>query len=453
MQRLIDRGLMFGNLLRVDSPVLVDRYRRALRHLTGLDTQLDAFHIDISGYSPEIGDELGNDRYLNQDGVNRRFILLSTEQHTAPLLNSMFSTSRGVLRQFIEANQSQLFALTAQDAVAGELVNSVLAVDTPARLLDIRRITVEADTTRRTVHKAEELGQLITRFRSERDAWWDDRLIAQMIDLSADTGDVIRNPVSLPQMGFEQADFWTAHFGGLFLFRSVPHPAVVYCGDRVSGLPLPVVSLQDRSAIAKFLQLNRLTEQVVEARGIDGVAVLQQKMDFMVADVASAAGHDLTGATRRDLRMLARGLVGRLPREWQGLAALVRWAEAGGDWPHIDSDHPAYFYSLRAAKGPNADLVNMLLAVLCPLDPLHMFTFHKQAFYEAYASWPEAKRAYIADALARDYAADKVGTRDRLFGHHDTDGPWGRAPVSPKRDKQRDIVDLVGPWGALRRGT
>jgi hypothetical protein len=39
-----------------------------------------------------------------------------------------------------------LFALTARDAVAGELQNSVYAVDTPAKLFDIRQVTVEADT-------------------------------------------------------------------------------------------------------------------------------------------------------------------------------------------------------------------------------------------------------------------------------------------------------------------
>ena len=132
MQRLIEKGLMFGNLIRVDSPVLVERYNRALKSLTGKQTELDEFHIDISGYSPEVGAELDDQLYLNHQGVNRQFILLTTEQATAPLLNAKFSTSRGILKQFIENNRAQLFALTARDAVAGELVNSVYSV--PIRL-------------------------------------------------------------------------------------------------------------------------------------------------------------------------------------------------------------------------------------------------------------------------------------------------------------------------------
>jgi len=114
MKRLIKAGLIFGNLFEVSSSALVDRYNRALRHLTGKETKLTDFHVDISGYSPEIGDEFGDDYYLNPNGCNRQFILLSTKQKTAPLLNATFSTSRDILKEFISTNEPQLFALTAR---------------------------------------------------------------------------------------------------------------------------------------------------------------------------------------------------------------------------------------------------------------------------------------------------------------------------------------------------
>jgi hypothetical protein len=64
MKRLIQRGLMFGNLFHVSSPALVERYNRALKHLTGKTTKLTDFHIDISGFAPEIGEELNDPLYL-----------------------------------------------------------------------------------------------------------------------------------------------------------------------------------------------------------------------------------------------------------------------------------------------------------------------------------------------------------------------------------------------------
>jgi len=62
MMRLVRYGLMFGNLIEVRSEALVGRYNRALKHLIDKETKLTEFHIDICGYSPEIGDELAGNR-------------------------------------------------------------------------------------------------------------------------------------------------------------------------------------------------------------------------------------------------------------------------------------------------------------------------------------------------------------------------------------------------------
>ena len=452
MIHLIQRGLMFGNLIHIASPALVERYNRALKHLTNQQTKLTDFHIDISGYSPEIGDELDDHLYLNHAGVNRQFILLTTDQKTAPLLNAKFSTSREILKTFITKNEPQLFALTARDAVAGELVNSVYSVDSPVRLFDIRRVKIEADTTTGTVADAQALADDVDRFMQEEDAWFDDVLIANMISKAKRTGDVTRNPVQLELMEFEQSNFWTAHFGGLYVMQGMDHPAVIASGskDALGKLPIKYVfDMEDRNQIAKFLEYNDLAEPIVNARGIDAGAIIRQKMDFIVVDTAQESGIDLQGATRRDIRALARRHASDLPEEFHGLAALLRWAEEGGKWPRITSDHPAYFYTLRSADHADRDLVNMLLAQLSPKDVRQLFICHKELFYKLYATWHETKKSYVADFLEREYQVDKAGAREALFGHEPDmetpapkrDGPWG---VSEKK------IAAVGPWGAVR---
>ncbi len=449
MKRLIEKGLMFGNLVPVDTAALVERYNRALKHLTGKTTGLEDFHIDISGYSPEVGHELGDDLYLNPNGCNRQFILLTTEQKTAPLLNAMFSFSRTVLRQYVERNEAKLFALTTRDAVAGELANSVFEISSPARLFDIRRIVVEADTTAGDVKNARELTQKIDQFRSEPDAWWDDVLIAEMIGLAKQTGDVTRNPVDLDPVTVEVPNYHTAHFGGLYLFRDVDHPALIACDNsrELGRLPMEhVFTLDQPNRIARFFELNGLVEPIVKARGVDAAAILQQKMDFVLVDVAATLGADIGGATRRDLRMLARQLGSALPEAFQGLADLLRWVEGGGDWPRITSEHPAYFYTLRSRPHKDRDLVNQLLAELSPLDVRQLFICHKELFYRLYRTWDDIKRGYVADFLEAEYQVDKAGTRAALFGPEpgmDEPAP----PAAPER-----MVRLVGPWGAVRRG-
>ncbi len=446
MKRLIEKGLMFGNLIEVASPALIERYNRALEHLTGKRTALEDFHIDISGYSPEVGHELQDHLYLNHAGVTRQFILLTTEQKTAPLLNVKFSTSRGILRQFIEENEAQLFALTARDAVAGELVNSVYAVETPERLFDIRKVVIEADTTEGTVKQARKLGEMVDRFKEEDDAWFDDVLIAEMIGMAKKTGDVTRNPVQLKHMEFSQDNFWTAHFGGLYVFRGMDHPAAIASGDKAELGKLPIkytFDMNDRNQIAKFFEFNSLVEPIVKVRGLDAAAILRQKMDFIVVDAAQEAGVDLSGATRADIRALARRHASDLPEEFHGLADLLKWAEDGGKWPRITSDHPAYFYTLRAADHPDRDLVNMLLSELAPKDVRQLFICHKELFYKLYATWSETKKSYVADFLYREYQVDKLGTRKALFGHE--------APMDDDRPvPKEDLIERVGPWGAVR---
>ena len=446
MMRLIQKGLMFGNLFHVSSPALVERYNRALKHLTGKTTALSDFHIDISGFAPEIGNELGDDLYLNPQGCNRQFILLSTEQKTAPLLDAKFSTSRGILRQFIEENEAQLFALTARDSVAGELVNSIYTVDKAAHLFDIRKIRIEADTTSGIVREADRLSVMIDEFRTRDDAWWDDVLIADMITLAKKTGDVTRVPIGLEKTDYEQANFWTSHFGGLYIFRDVDEPATICVGDKDALGRLPtelVIGFDEPNKIAAFLEENDLVEPIVKAKGVDSVDILRQRLDFIIVDVAATMDADLTGLRRSDLRGLARRFASLLPREFHQLNDLLRWAEGGGGWPRITSKDPAYFYTLRSTNHADRDLVNMLLAELAPLDVRQLFICHKQLFYDRYSRWPEEKKEFVANFLEREYQVDKAGAREALFGHEE--------PMEEPAP-QRDIVDAVGPWGSVRRG-
>ncbi len=438
MMRLLKHGLIYGDLFKVDTPAMVERYNVALEALTGKRTKLNSFMIDISGFAPEIGDEFEDETYLNPNGVNRQFILLSTQQKDCPLLNAQFSTSHHILKSFIDDNESQLFALTARDAVAGELNNSVLRADTPAQLFDIRQIVVEADTSKAHLKDAAKLQSKIDEFQTREDAWWDDVLIAQMITLSKRTGDVTQNPIMFSRVHYEQDNFFTEHFGGIYVFRDMDVPAAICRLDKSDLGKMPirnVLDFSDRKAILSFLSTNNLVESITEARGLDASALLRQRLDFILISHAAEAGEALEGLTRQQLRVLHRAHIRGMPEEYHALYDILRWIEQKGRRPSLDAEHPAAFYTLRATQTRNRDLVNMLLAELCPHDVRQLFICHKQAFYAAYMTWPEQKRAYVAEFLAREYMIDKAGAREALFGD---DGMSMNEP-------------LAGPWGEYKR--
>ncbi|MFK7940387.1 MAG: DUF6638 family protein, partial [Roseovarius sp.] len=395
--------------------------------------------------------------YLNHKGVNRQFILLSTDQKTAPLLNAQFSTSRGIIRQFIDDNQNALFSLTTRDAVAGELVNSVYDMSSPKRLFDIRKITIEADTTNGAIAQASVLDEKVDQFLNQDNAWYDDVLIADMISLATETGDVLRHPVQLTNMEFEQSNYWTEHFGGIYIFQNLELPGAVTClpRDQVEKLPIDyVIDLSERNRLANFLDLNGLVEPIVKARGIDVSAVLKQKMDFILVDALADEDINLRRRSKADMRRLARQHANKLPDEFHALASLVNWAENKGRWPRITSEDPAYFYTLRAADHPDADLVNMLLSQLSTKDFRQLFICHKQLFYQLYEGWSDTKKDYVVEYLLNEYQVDKVGAREALFGHEpEMEEPPKAPPQKPKMGKNEldDLVNRVGPWGPISR--
>ena len=98
--------------------------------------------------------------------------------------------------------------------------------------------------------------------------------------------------------------------------------------------------------------------------------------------------------------------------------------------------------------------MNQLLSELTPLDPRQLFICHKQAFYAAYRGWSEETKAYVADLLVRSYASDKAATRETLYGGPD-EPPAAppSVPASRPRTVQKtpELIDLVGPWGAVKR--
>ena len=419
MMRLVKRGLMFGNLIEVASPALVGRYNRALMHLIGKETTLSEFHIDISGYSPEIGDEFEDNLYLNPNGCNRQFILLSTDQKTAPLLNSHFSTTRSILRDYIDENEQELFALTAREAVAGELMNSVFEIGTPKDLFQINQINIEADTIQQHVAEARALQTHIDDFMSREDAWWDDVLIADMIELAKHTGNIQRNPVKLKAKTYAQGNYYTNHFGGIYVFRDVDTPTVIARdpAQDLSGLPIKnILTFENRKEISHFLGEQGLAEMIVTAKDQDVAAIIEQKIDFISIATAASAGDDLGDLSRQQMRQIERKYAADMPPAYHGLMKIWRWASMGAAFPQLAPEHAAFFYALRASRNKDMDLVNMLLAELSPLDFRQLFICHKDAFYTAYRGWTNAKKDYVARFLAEEYAIDKAGAREALFG-------------------------------------
>lgn len=84
------------------------------------------------------------------------------------------------------------------------------------------------------------------------------------------------------------------------MFRDVAEPAVISVGPKEPLGVLPIENtfdFADRNGIAAFLEVNELVEPIIKARGVDGAAILRQKMDFILVDAATTQGVEIDGWT------------------------------------------------------------------------------------------------------------------------------------------------------------
>ena len=276
----------------------------------------------------------------------------------------------------------------------------------------------------------------------------DDVALARMITLADKVGDIRRHPIVPQQTEYRQGNFFTTHFGGLYVFRDVAEPAVIACTPDLAGDPaggLPLIAVTDRPAVADFLKANRLVQAVLDAPGLDAQGLLRQRLDFILVDFMAHEEDPgaLAELTRHDLRSATRRHIDDLPQAFHDLAGALRAAEQGKEWLAPNPEADGYFYLLRGAAHPDRDLVNHLLAHLTPLDVRQLFICNKDRFYALYADWGDAKRSYVAEFLAKEYLLDKKGTRLALYGPEE---PMDAAPeIEPEIEVEAEAEAKPDP--------
>ncbi len=409
MPQPMDSELRYGNLLEVSSSTLRERYNRALEILTKRRSKLPRFRIDLTGFSPEVAEELGDPLYLNPRGCNRQFILLTLEQVRLPAIGTSFSTTESIVRRFIEDNREALFALTTRDAVYGELENSTYRIATLEDLLSIRQIHVEVNTTRRLISKAETLAERIRAFEDSETAWYDESFLNELIELAEAAGDIRRHPVVPTKVDYSLGNFYSSHFGGLYAFLDSSVPTVIFSDPtqvvtaEAEAAKRRYINLSDVTTLARFLEDEGLVEHLSLARAPGALELLKQRADFAVIDHVAAADPraEFRDPEREDMKRLVHRHLDDLPEVFHRLTETARALEQGGPLPSLRPDDPGYFYQLRAADTEDRDLVNRLLAELTPLDIRQLYIWHRELFCKAYEAWPESKQAYVSDFLTR----------------------------------------------------
>lgn len=218
MNLLRDNELIFGRLLKIEEPHLIARYNKALEAFGLKPTKLESFEIDRTGFSPQIAEALKDEQYLDPNGVNRRFIILTPAQIELPVVHTAFSDTSQLVYEFMSKNARAINAITIKDVVYGEIEEQVSEVRDIEDLLSIVQVEFKVLSAEDLLGKAAELGRLADRVKHEPDTWRDDELLNRMVALARDTGDIRENSLVPEQVVFRHDAYWTSHFGGVYIF-------------------------------------------------------------------------------------------------------------------------------------------------------------------------------------------------------------------------------------------
>lgn len=425
MKRLLEAELIYGRLLDISEPHLVARYNKALEGLGLKPTALDRFSIDMTGFSPEIADELGDRDYLDPNRVNRRFIILTPAQSDLPVVHTSFSNTAALMHEFFNANSRAINAVTIKDALYGEIEDSVSVVEDIDDLLSINEVRFRVLSAEDMLGKATELRELVDRLKKVPTAWADDAMLNRMVELAKVTGDIRQNALVPNELVFRHEAFWANHFGGVYVFLDQKTTTVI-CDPSVPGFrrsrpwQVSYIAINDHARIYEFLaRTNRL--QLPQASWVQESGLFQHRAEMIIRglinDVDPTA--DLMSADRIWLQTWIHRNAALVSRDgtYPFLQEMSRTLAATGTITMAEVPPEHRFLLVRAAPmHPDQWLVNRLISQLVPRDFVSRFVFDKQGFYAAYEHYSEKFREYVVATLTSTYLKDKAGFRHKLYG-------------------------------------
>ncbi len=424
MKHLRENNLYFGDMMEVSSPHLITRYNAALAGFGLSPTKLNSFQIDMTGYSPEVAEELGDPDYLDPKSINRRFIILSPEQMSLPVVHTAFSNTGQLMHQFFDANARALNSLTIKDVVFGEIEDSVFEAKDIEDLLSIEDVEFKVYTGDNLSQKAIELRALVDRLTKDPEAWRNDKMLQRMVSLARSCGDIRSNDIVPDEIVFRHSAFWTELFGGLYIFIDGEQTTVIGNRDapgfrRSRPWQVSYIDADDQEQIYKFL-LD--TGRVDPPRGswIERSGIIEHRMDALVAKFAFHIEPKLIIKPGNRLWRESWISANASFVEDEGTLPFLNWAKRElSSWSSIDLDEidvrGRFILSRARPAHPDQWLVNRLISDHVSFDHLTRFIFAKPSFYKNYREWPKNYRQFVAEEIRDTYLPDKAALRARLF--------------------------------------
>lgn len=428
MELLRDNELIYGRLLPIEEPHLIERYNRALKAFGLRPTTRQMIEIDRAGFSPQVAEDLDDIHYLDPNEINRRFIILTPQQIFLPVVHTAFSNTSQLLYEFMTANARVINALTIKDVIFGEIDDSVAKVEDIEDLLSINQVEFRVLSAEDVTGKATELATMVDRLKQEPDFWRDTNALEHMVELAKVTGDIRQNALVPENVIFRHNAYWTSHFGGLYVFVD-PGMTTVISDPSAPGFrrsrpwQVSYLSIHDAERVFNFLlETGRI--ELPRASWVEQSGYLEHRAEMLVRMLIhqEEPTRDLFVMDKVWLQTWIHGHASLINREgtFPFLNAAKREIAQLGQMRIEDVPPKQRFLVVRAKPDhPDAWLTSRLISDFVPFDFMSRYIFNKQGFYRDYQGFNPVWRNHVVETLKDAYLKNKVGFRQRLYGLKD----------------------------------
>ncbi|MDT0555810.1 DUF6638 family protein [Patiriisocius hiemis] len=399
---------LHGDELVLVTGSLAKRYNGCLAMLGVKETKLTSFSIDAMGWSPEIAEEKNDNFYLNIGEANANAIIISPDQEARPVHMPFHSFDRDVMRTVFVAYKREIKDITKDSGICVLLDQNIDAYYDPLDLLRYKKIELsfkllnDIDKT-----QAEQL-QLIKEFNKDNN-FINTKLHKQLLDSAKTYGDLRKRKLQLEPLTLNISSFYTKAFGGVFILRDFVKDVLVFesketfnkaIKDAVHDVVLYHIehdelleTLTDYFIISKDFKKTSKTKRY------------QRIKNHLFTRHLKDTEHPLKEIL--DSPFLFKKYLNTLDTETQKQISCVEQyfqrVIVERDLQFTTVVNKTYFKALHQPHSSlteeQKELIWKLLSKVMPVDPLHLYWFDKDKFYETYVSWRPSYQEWVINCI------------------------------------------------------
>ncbi len=407
MEKLRKAGL-FGGGMVVLSGSLAKRYNECLAMLGVKPTKLKTFSIDGMGWSPEVAIEKKENYYLNTGEANVNAIIISPQQKDKPVHMPSHSFDRDVMEAVFAAYGREIRDITKDSALVLHLDQKVDAFFEPFDLLRYDKIEVSFALLNDLDKKQMEQQAFINFFN--RDNNFIDRDVHNHLLKSAkEYGDLRGRKLKLEPIQLKVNSFYTRAFGGVFVLKNFVKKILVFEDEKMFKSAINdsahdvLLFHKDHDELIDALVNNMILRK--DFKGAMRSPRYDRIKKHVFVEKAEKTEHPLSEIL--DSHFLFKKYLNKLPVEIQkkisGVELYYQRLIVDKNLKlkeYVDEHFLKILHEPHPSlKEEEEELTWKLLSKIVPKDPVHLYWYDKEQFYNLYNSWKPDYQDWVIEEI------------------------------------------------------